>query len=155
MVRRSALQDRSPRHSGRIDYQTSPRFLIGMRTVCCSYVRVYFFCYIGTAADGCTCHVGIGTVVLFFVDAEETRPVYFVLCLFMCIVHFVLTCHKKKKAMVMLCRQRDGRSLLDVAVFRNHASACAFRYEVFSSVPERHDERSNVEVRDVCLQHHV
>ena len=96
MVRRSALQDRSPRRSGRIDHQTSPRSLINMRTVCCSYVPVYF-CHIVTAADGCPCAVGISDVMVFFVGVKETRSVHFVLCLFMCILHFVPVCHKKKK----------------------------------------------------------
>ena len=52
----------------------------------------------------------------------------------------------------MLCQQHNERSLSDEVAFRNHVSACAFRHEVFSPVPERHDERSDVEVRDVCLQ---
>ncbi len=96
MVRRSALQDRSPRRSGRIDHQTSLRSLVDVQTVCCSYVVVYF-CHIVTAADGCTCVVVISDVMVFFVGVKETRSVHFVLCLFMCILHFVPVCHKKKK----------------------------------------------------------
>jgi hypothetical protein len=133
------LQDRSPRRSGRIDHQTSPRSLIDMRTICCSYVPVYF-CHIVTAADGYPCAVGISIVMIFFVVVEETRSVHFVLCLFMCILHFVPVCHKKKKAMAMLCQQRDGRSFSGKTVFKNHTLACAFRHEVFSPVPECRNE---------------
>ena len=150
MVRRSALQDRSPRRSGRIDHQTSPHSLINMRTVCCSYVLVHF-CYIVTAADGCPCAVVISDAMVFFVGVKETRSVHFVLCLFMCILHFVPVCHKKKKAMVMLCQQRGGRSFSGKTVFKNHALACAFRHEVFSPVFECRNEESDVEVRGVCL----
>ena len=57
--------------------------------------------------------------------------------------------------MVVLCQQRDERSFSDVAAFRNHALACAFRREVFNLVPERYDERSDVEARDVCLQQYA
>jgi hypothetical protein len=105
------LQDRSPRRSGRIDHQTSPRSLIDMRTFCCSYAPVYF-CHIVTAADGCPCAVVIITVVIFLIRFDETRSVHFVLCLFMCILHFVSACHKKKKS--------DG-----------HAGSAAGRAQVF------------------------
>lgn len=113
------------------------------------------FCHIETAADSCPCAVVIIIAVIFFIGAEETRPAHTVLCLFMCILHSVVSCHKKKKAMVMLHWQRDGRSLSDEMMFRNHVSACAFRHEVFSSVPEYRNEGSGVEVRDACLQQHV
>ena len=62
---------------------------------------------------------------------------------------------KKKKTMAVLHQQHDGRSLSGVAVFRNHASACVFRREIFSFVSERRNEGSDVEVRDVCLQQYV
>jgi hypothetical protein len=110
-----------------------------------------YFCHIVTAADGYPCAVVISTAVIFLIGIDETRLVHFVLCFFIHVLHFVSARHKKKKAMVMLCQQRDGRSFSGKTVFKNHALACAFRHEVFGLVPECRNEGSDVEVRGVCL----
>jgi hypothetical protein len=97
MVRRSATPgpESTPQRPDRPPDEPT-LFMIGMQTICCSYVPVYF-CHIVTAADGCPCAVVISDAMIFFVGVKETRSVHFALCLFMCILHFVSACHKKKK----------------------------------------------------------